>query len=304
MFKLVKYISAQDEWIRKGYIKIMGIEGSRKDLSKGFLEAGKMDLNAYKLLKDNNLSQMAIFHLQQAAEKIAKALLILDMNDVKYKDLKDHNFIYVLERLIKKHDGEINKLGNLENAIFRQAITTASQKILDFLKLDNLENVEIYGKYIKKYIELRNEIINLKEKYDTATNNEEKIKLKNEIDKKEIDILDSGLFTCILKENKGNNKALKKLKFASSDQIESLISINDNIFLSVFSEESKNILLPFYTILFITLVTYPHETITRYPDTNGLIQDYSRIGIFQSSDTIYQKLNEIIVNVHNKLKLV
>ncbi len=292
----LKYVSRQDKWIKDGLTNIIGINASRKTLARSFLNFGKIDLYAYKLLKENSPS-LAIFHLQQAAEKLAKAMLILDMNDINYNDLKNHNFICVLETIIRKHNQKLRDINNLENAMFRQALTFASPKFLDFLKLDSVENRMIYSKQIEKDIELQNEIVNLRarEKSDSVKD-DEKSKLNGLIEQKERKLLNSGLLTDMIKDE----RVKKKILYMNSKKIKSFITQDkDDPSPYIFSDISRWVLLPFFNILFLTVITYPYETLTRYPDKDGSNQDYSNIEIFQASKDIYKRLYEITNQLKN-----
>lgn len=280
-----------------GLIKIRDIEAPRKTLAKSFFEFGKMDLKAYDLLK-GHLPSLAIFHLQQAAEKVAKAMLILDMNDIDYKELKKHNFIYVLEQRIRKHNQELRDINNLENAMFRQAFTYASPKFLDFLKSDNIENRERYSKQIEEDIKLQNEITNLKAKLDSV-NDGGGSKLKKLIEKKERKLLDSGLFTKMLEKD----CTKKKILCMNSEEIKSfMMQDRDDPSPYIFSDESRKALLPFFNILFLTVITYSHEADTRYPAHDGSIKDYTDTGIFKASNSVHKKLYEIINQSENLVK--
>jgi HEPN domain-containing protein len=285
----LKYVSRQDKWIKDGLTNIIGIDASRKTLARSFLNFGKIDLDAYKLLKENSPS-LAIFHLQQAAEKVAKAMLVLDMNDMKYEDLKKHDFIYLLETLIRKNDEKMN-IDTAENVIFRQALTYSSPKFLDFLKPKGIENRHIYSKKLEEDIKLHNKIIELKEKAKSDNIGEnERSELKKLIEKKEREFLDSGLLTTMMK-----GRAKDKILSSSNEEIKSFIFRDKNEpSLYVFSPESRKILLPFFNILFVTDITYPHEAYSRYPNTDGLIKDYSDTGIFKASDAISERLHDIV----------
>lgn len=284
------YVSAQDKWIRDGSNNIRSIEAKRKTLARSFLDFAKMDLDAYKLIK-NDLPSLSVFHLQQAAEKLAKAMLILDMNDIKYTNLKTHNFIYLLEHTIREHDQRLKDIDKLENAIFRQAITHASQKFLDFLKPNGIENRDIYSKKLEEDIKLHNKIIELKEKEKSGNIEEDKrSKLKKLIEKKERKFLDSGLLTTMMK-----GRAKNRILSSSNEEIKSFIFRDKNEPSPyVFSPESRKILLPFFNILFVTAITYPNEADSRYPNTDDLIKDYSNTGIFKASDAISERLHDIV----------
>ena len=282
-----EYVSLQDRWISEGLARIENIAASHKTLARSFFDSGKIDLAAYKLLK-KHLPSLAVFHLQQAAEKVAKAMLILDINDIRYNDLKNHDFICVLERLIRKHD-EGKNINVTENAMFRQALTFASPKFLDFLKSDSTKNSEIYGKQIKKDIELHNEIVRLDTKIENAGANE-KFKLEELKHRKEKELLDSGLLTHMLTEQ----QSISKILSVNYKGIKSFVLRGyDELPLYTFSQESRKALFPFFNILFITVMTYPHETYTRYPDRNGKIIDYTNSEIFKASNTIHERLYEI-----------
>ena len=285
-----KYISAQDKWVRDGSSNIRSIEAWRKTLARSFLDFAKMDLDAYKFIK-NDLPSLSVFHLQQAAEKLAKAMLILDMNDIEYLNLKNHNFIYVLEHAIREHDQHLKDINKLENAIFRQALTYASPKFLDFLKPKGIENHDIYSNKLEKDIKLHNKIIELKEKAKSDNIGEnERSELKKLIEKKERKFLDSGLLTTMMK-----GRAKDKILSSSNEEIKSFIFRDRNEpSLYVFSPESRKILLPFFNILFVTAITHPHEAYSRYPNTDGLIKDYSDTGIFKASDAISERLHDIV----------
>lgn len=289
------YVSAQDKWIRDRSSNIRSIEAWRKTLARSFLDFAKMDLNAYKLLK-NDLPSLSVFHLQQATEKAAKAMLIVDMNDIKYEDLKNHNFIYVLEHIIRKHSQTPGDINSLENAIFRQALTYASPKFLDFLEPNGVENRYIYGERLEEDIKLSNELVSLKAKLDEAKSKEKLNNLKigeltRQISDKERKLLGSGLLTTILTDPKAKNKILS----ADEEEINSFILRDENEHpLYIFCPESRKALFPFFNILFITLITYLHAVDTRYPSTNGSIKSYTDTGIFKASDTISERLHNIM----------
>ena len=286
----------QYRWIIEGLDRIENIDKSRKKLAKAFFDFGKLDLTAYKLLKRSSPT-LAIFHLQQAAEKFAKAMLILDMNDINYSNnLKDHNFIYLIERLIKKHDKDLGNIKKLENAIFRQALTHSSQHFLNFLKSDNIKNLDIYSKHMKSTIKLNNEIAELKKRLNNATNSIKKSELNDLLDKKRREFLDSGLLTNMLKNVRPKNKIL----FATKAEIKKFVLRDeDDLPSSIFGPRSRKALFQFFNILFLTVITYPHEAVTRYPDLKGSIQDYTSTGIFQASNSIYGKLCEIANQLEN-----
>jgi HEPN domain-containing protein len=290
----LEYVSAQDKLVKDGLIKIRGIDAYRKTLARSFFEFGETDLYAYTLLKES-LPSIAIFHLQQAIEKVAKAMLILDMNDIKYDDLKNHNFIHLLERFIRKHDEDLRNINSIENALFRQALTYASPKFLDFLKSNNTENREIYNRQIEKYRNLYNKIARLKQELDNI-NGKKRAKLEKQIEKEERKLIDSGLLTNMVK----GKKSKKRILCAKEEEIKSFITQdNGNNPLYIFSNTVREALLPFFNILFLTVITYPHEEVTRYPDDNGLKEDYKNTGIFKASGTIYYKLSEIKKQLEN-----
>ena len=307
-----EYNNAQDKWISDGLNEIrFNTSKDRKNLAKAFLEFAEKDLTAYYLLKCDS-KELSIFHLQQAAEKIAKSMLILDMKLVKYDEIKNHDFIYILESLIEKngysiiknYKSDFSKLSGLENNIFRQAITYTSDRLLNFLKLilklNNTENSQIYKESFEKFNEIINCIKKLKNELNASTNKEQKDKLINKISKKERDLQESGIFTSILK----NKEAVKKIRYITPDQIKSLTKFdNEQNSSYLFKEERKTAFLLFSNIILINTIMYPFESITRYPNKDGSIPDYENMGIFKASDIIIEKLRDMINQIY-KLNLI
>ena len=110
------------------------------------------------------------------------------------------------------------------------------------------------------------------------------------INKIELKFLDSGLLTSML-----NGESKNRLLSASDKEIKSFILRNeDELPLYEFSPEDRKALFPFFNILFIAVITYPHETNTRYPNSDGSIIDYTDTGIFKASDNVYERLCEIM----------
>ena len=122
----------------------------------GFLDIAKKDRKASVILYDDKLYPLAVYHLQQSVEKIAKGYLLLfgEEYEKKFKDI-GHNTPYLFFELLKdvqvmkitkpnnesktKQDKEIEKL----LAIPRTDISLLSKdEIISFINLFKNSNLE------------------------------------------------------------------------------------------------------------------------------------------------------------------
>ena len=78
------------------------LQSKNKKLASEFIECALIDVSAFKILK--GIRSLSIYHLQQAVEKTAKAMLLLDKRKEDNEILREHNFIGLLQKIQMKDD--------------------------------------------------------------------------------------------------------------------------------------------------------------------------------------------------------
>jgi HEPN domain-containing protein len=250
--------------------------------SNDFIKCAKRDLRASKILYDKNMYAEYAYHMQQSVEKIAKAYIISlnTLSNSQYKQIRHKTpkaFIKLLEKefeifdILKKLDFNFNTdLTDLKNIIDNPIET---QKIA-MAKTNEIKNLlDEYEKTIQKVdfssLELNNKTlknINHASKYildKTTVDKKSKISLKRLLRK---------IFT---NKSVQENIMNKKLKDSSEDFIRNLLGL-----------------------YFLSIITYPHEAYTRYPD--GKITPFN----YRKNSSISKCQNRLAKIVRNSIRVI
>ena len=223
--------------------------GKNKATIDEVIKYAEDNLKASLILKDNGLTALSIYHLEQSAEMITKSLYY--MFDLKIN--KTHNQIEIIadfrEKLNEKlgNDATTTLLGSMDSALKTFRDTGISQ-------LARLDEPSLKG-YFDAIEQLKSALISV-----------------NKTD-----------FSAVI------NKAVSHLDREKRSKV--LASVNSR---------SNNKLLNFASglpiVLIIGLITYPHESYTRYHGEDISPKDYDegRVAIVNFYDRIYDHLNDYI----------
>ena len=114
--------------------------------AKEWLDFALKDIKAAELLGSEGEYDLANYHLQQAAEKSIKAILVL--YDLKGKGFKSHNITKLLSLLVNANFNIPDFILNAEN-LSRYAFTTRYPD--DYVPVSKEEYEEAYGIALKVY---------------------------------------------------------------------------------------------------------------------------------------------------------
>lgn len=241
----------------------------------------KKDHEAAKLLTENKIFPPAVFHVQQAVEKLTKAYA-LHMGLIKEEELyrkKDKNQVvghispkaFIL--LLKKRGA--TELVNLVFVLSKRAQINVKDVLEKFEKL--LQETEKLAKVS------RNEIILLLRKCENIANAIETIDRRKT--RKEIDRLKIGFIS-----------RLKKATISSEiiNRVNEKFDVVEGEIDSIFNE-----LATFSQLYFLAIITFPHFSYSRYSTDKITLTDYNEgLGIVDSLKDILTSIN----NIMNKLE--
>ncbi len=222
--------------------------GKNKATIDEVIKYAEDNLKASRILKDNGLTALSIYHLEQSAEMITKSLYY--MFDLKIN--KTHNQIEIIadfrEKLNEKlgNDATTTLLGSMESALKTFKDTGISQ-------LARLDEPSL-NSYFDAIGQLKSALVSVN---------------KND-------------FNTVINEAVGHLDREKRAKV--------LASVNSR------SNKLLNFASGLPIVLIIGLITYPHESYTRYHGEEISPKDYDdgRVAIVKFYDKIYDHLNDYI----------
>lgn len=236
--------------------------------AREFILIAEQDMKDAQLLYENKSFASSIYHLQQSVEKATKAcgfsVFFLNKNDLKKVQ---HTTPKVFMSLLNKY-------------------------IILFIELTKSFNPNSTNKNLKEIEEIFYKTFNKGIKKDIAKFDENKIKTVLELsdvfkksEKKISDFLKETIKEFI-KESK-DDEYKEKLKFFKSMILPKIIP---------YTYEFVNLYL-------LSIITYPHESYTRYPDQDMTPKDYtSDLGIVVMFNEITNILNSSIKALKNYLE--
>jgi hypothetical protein len=243
-------------------------------LSKTFLQIASTDLETTEILYENKIYNTAIFHLQQAVEKTTKAYALASFTLSKRETRRvGHDtplvFIKLIERKWVKY---------LVNPLIRQFphFRISDQDILEIKTLMRQKGEKkklalLKEEQIKGWLELIKKIIS------TLTSSETKRRISKVLDYLRVEAEE-------LKESDDTNESqigyeIEKQLTDLEKGVESFLLLGSYIL----------------TIYFLSIITYPHSTFTRYPSEKLDPSMYkSGLGIVDCLPNIIPLLNECI----------
>lgn len=262
------------------------IPKDKLELSNQLIECSKRDLEICNLLYERNYFAEYAYHLQQSVEKITKAYAI-SINVLSQKEYKSIShlspraFILIIEKeissleIIKKIGFNISidlkPLSNLINSL-------ESQKEIALYKEEQI--VVLLNYFDKVSSQLNFDVFNFDENSVTEINNTSSnlINLMDELNEKDKKFLKN--FTNIF--SKGIKPKLKEINF---------------------KEKGSNYIINLLGLYFLSIITFPHETFTRYPDKIVKPLDYTEeLGICKVKSKIIKILQAIIVVIESENK--
>ncbi len=235
-------------------------------LIKGFVNCAEQDIEATKLLFSNKSYPLAVYHLQQATEKLAKAYA-LSLNFITEKELREIShkspvaFIKAINNTWMK--SYLDVLKNVNQNI--NTDTAPLQKVIneDYLELAKTpkEGVVAFCKII-----------------ESARNGLNIPQMKTQIN----------AFLDVFSESFENAELTSRLETVKS-QIDQKLNA-DNI-------------LSFAALYLFSAVTFPHEAYTRYPNREIKPEDYKEgMGIVDSIDLILPHLEQAVSSIKSFYK--
>ncbi len=258
------------------------IPKSKLKKSNDFIKCAKRDLRASNLLFNNRMYPEYAYHLQQAVEKLAKAYVIslnslTDKQFSKISHKTPKSFINVLEEEFQIFE-VLKKIGaNLEtnfadlNKIINSSVET--EKLALAKKSDIKELLDQYEKLIASVdfdsLELnKNSTKKINNASDTILN-------YTSLDKKSKIFFRRILRKIFKNKNMQKNVMNKKFRDSSEDFVKNLVGL-----------------------YFLSIITYPHEAFTRYPDKN--ITPF----FYKKSSTICYYKNRFFKILKNSIKVI
>ena len=268
-------------------------------MSKELLNIAKLDLEASRVLYENQLYPQAIFYFQQSVEKANKSLALVT-KQVTEKELYrniGHEAIKIHEKAIKRQKDkyeqfndhlklfpELGEVGFIENFNIKREI----------------RQFDFFLSYINKIRHDKNKLIHMSS-WDISRFLREMEKGKKDIEKEMQN----------LSKFRMNDKTLKKMNHNFFDLYNVVLKYNP-----VYAEELKNdfekldskkleIYIKNYfgltylgmslsiSLYYLAIITLPHVSITRYPEN-----DMTPLKIYTQRLPIVKKLPELS-NIHN-----
>lgn len=313
-----------DEAIRK-----LGKE-SELDLVKLFLDYADQDFQACSALRSFQNKATAVFHLQQGVEKTAKAMLILDhspegLKRLGKRNIRNHNFLDLLQSSIRQSDWFASKVRldsvatekgipdpeeiYADKGLFRYALEYGARELIEFAK----EGSKIYhAKSFKEIVQESgdNQIRFWNEQLRDRRLDESKNVIRNYLKKEEVFIRVMTDKDALLTRARIHGKEISDLL----SRVKELYVIDQVMPIPVFASiykadeikrmrQSMELWAETYVpILFLVLLTAPHENCSRYPDSDVdvKIQEYetgSNLGIVEFLDVLVEEA----VSIKNKI---
>jgi HEPN domain-containing protein len=297
-------------------------ENSELSLAKQFFNYAALDFQACSTLRSSQNKAAAVFHLQQGIEKTAKAMLILDHTTEGLKRLdrsriRTHNFLELLQNSIRISDyfatraqldsvfaGKgVPKLEETyaDKGLFRYALEYASRELVEFAKLGS----KIYGSMSFEEIVKRSGDTELRfwnEELRDKKQGESRAVILQHLKKEEV-------FVGIMRDKDAQLRISHEQCEEISDlmkrvkelcQIDRVMPIF--LFASIFEAaelERMRRSMEFWAetyvpILFLVLLSAPHEVCSRYPDSDIDVNlvEYERgsgLGIVEMLDVLLQE---------------
>jgi len=221
------------------------------ELSKGFIFSAREDLNAAELLYKNEIFSLAIYHLQQAAEKLLKSRLLV-------------------MKIIS--EAELKEIGHTTPKGFLKLLRDKNSSMI-------LEPMESNLPPLGKNLTLLDDLINNIEWSEWALMSEELIIKK----------LDEGYPEYF--QNLVNKLGILDDKFLEllSKEIKKHLNIEANIIPN--KDLIMNVGLAFSKLFPISLITFTHCFFTRYPDKAVKPSDYTKeMPIVKCFERIHKEL--------------
>lgn len=236
------------------------IDSKTEKLAKEFLGCAKNDLDATKLLHEETIYALSVYHLQQSAEKMIKSWGLYT-GDVSIKEIKDcgHKSPKIFFKMVKKwleENGERCDKFNIGVPLELEKIRKSVRNVME-------EN-RVYAPHELSAKKIR-EILAFIERTNA--------------------FLTDLRIVLIEKIKKMRPELSEKDKKSTMD----LISLDITNILDIFWME--------ITLLFLCEITFVHEETTRYPDGNPKPSDYNRqMGIVEAEPELIRMM-ECVANV-------
>jgi HEPN domain-containing protein len=244
-------ILVKSGWYRKQYLRGTRIRENTK-LVEDFLVLARQDLEAAKTLLERRLNNLAVYHVQQSVEKVAKAyaldsFLISKDEAVEDRHLSPMAFLRILYKKIGRE-----YLDLVQDTLPKVSVDVRREKVLISVKQDEI--VRLSAEEIRKYL-------------------------------------------ASSKQMEESYRGVLKMAFHDpiADAFES--DLRDN--LRKLGERTLNArigaLASFAPLFTLSILTFPHESYTRYPESKFKPSEYNNdIGIVQCVGEILQLIEDVI----------
>lgn len=284
--------------------------------AREFIECSKKDLEAIEILIDRGLYSQSVYHLQQAVEKVAKGLWILDLVPLRYSELRDkilrtHEFMRLISSSVR-----LNEVG------CRRKMTENPSFILNAHPISPAVNASLafgeYGLYREvltaSFVPLYNWLATIgvqdfssmsyKDAIDEELRKFEHINQQRSENVDEIlcQIANSDLFISAFKKL----SVRKRVLLASDTQIldfvkDSLDRIGELISIAQSEEERTRLNIwskTYFSSMVVAIVTQFHETTSRYPASGyGILPshyDNGKVGITNALPELISLTKQIV----------
>ena len=278
------------------------------NMSMELLNIAELDLQAAKILHENELYPQSIFYFQQSVEKTNKAFALIT-NQVEEKDLLKeigHESINIYQKSIKhqikryeqlkenlKRIPELKKTKFLENFDVNRNLRQLDLNLSEIYKIKKDKKELIYI----SHWEIRRILKEIKSANEELEKSKKKIsnfkitdRVWNKMKMEMLELYDSlSKYNPLQIEEAKNNLQSNDMKLLVERYIKSLIEPMSIIPLSI-------------SLYYLAIVTLPHAIIARYPQ-NGL----TPVNIYTKKLPIVRMLPELIniqANVQKELKIL
>jgi hypothetical protein len=268
------------------FVKSNKLKQIDRKLARAFLECARMDINASKLLYREKDYSNAVYHLQQATEKLAKAYFMLFPSS-SYDEIraiqhttprvfldfmsksKAKPLIYRLKSLLPSIDfGDLDEILDIVKTIKK------SQTQVEIARLSNKE--------IKELLKIPDLILPSK-----GENGFEDILRDLGMTVEEIEEV-------VRKEAQSENTYAQAL---TGPSLKNKINNAGNHMI--------RLMYYFITLYVLAIITFPHESFTRYPDKEVKPAEYAKgLGIVTEFEEVVRRLEEVFKHTQSELLLM
>jgi hypothetical protein len=265
------------------FVKSNKLKQIDRKLARAFLECARMDINASKLLYREKDYSNAVYHLQQATEKLAKAYFMLFPSS-SYDEIRaiQHTTPRVFLDFMSKSQAKplIYRLKSLLPSIDFGDL----DEILDIVKIikkpqTQVEMARLSNEEIKEFLKIPDSIS------PSKGENGFEVILRN------LGTTVEEIEEVVQKEAQSENVSAQAL---TGPSLKKMINDAGNYMIGL--------MYFFLTLYVLAVITFPHERFTRYPDEEVKPAEYAKsLGIVTEFEEVVCRLEEVFKHTQSDL---